>query len=75
MATCILYKPSVKSGPRFYRVEIAMTLFQEVSVMREWGVSGRQGQKALTTFDNLRDASTAADGFRRRAQRRGYGRT
>jgi predicted DNA-binding WGR domain protein len=66
--------PSVKSGPRYYRVEIAMTLFEEVSVMLQWGISGGQGQTKVHTFDNLREASTAADRFRRRAQRRGYAR-
>ncbi|MGR3636572.1 MAG: WGR domain-containing protein [Shimia sp.] len=72
MAICILYKPSRKTRPRFYRVEIAMNLFEEVSVMREWGVAGGQGRSMVSIFGNLREASNAADSYRRRAQRRGY---
>ncbi|KPA20039.1 MULTISPECIES: WGR domain-containing protein [unclassified Shimia] len=72
MAICILYKPSRKTRPRFYRVEIAMNLFEEVSVMREWGVAGGQGRSMVSVFGNLREASNAADSYRRRAQRRGY---
>ncbi|PSL18328.1 WGR domain-containing protein [Shimia abyssi] len=75
MAICILYKPSTKSGPRFYRVEIAMNLFEEVSVFREWGVAGGKGQTLVSIFGNLREASNAADTFRKRAQKRGYERS
>ncbi|CUH51005.1 WGR domain-containing protein [Shimia sp. R11_0] len=74
MATCILYKPSRTTGPRYYRVELAMNLFEEVSVMREWGVSGGKGRTMIRIFGNLREASLAADGYRRRALRRGYAR-
>ncbi|MEP2534332.1 WGR domain-containing protein [Shimia sp.] len=72
MAICILYKPSQKTRPRYYRVEIAMNLFEEVSVMREWGISGGNGQTKIHIFGNLREASNAADLYRLRAQKRGY---
>ena len=72
MGVCILYKPSLKTRPRYYRVEIAMNLFDEVSVMREWGVTGGLGRSMVNIYGNLREASTAADRYRRRAQRRGY---
>ncbi len=72
MAICILYKPSLKTRPRFYRVEIAMNLFEEVSVMREWGVKGGKGRTQINIFGNLREASNAADSFRNRALKRGY---
>ncbi len=75
MAQCILYKPSAKSGPRYYRVEIAMNLFEEVSVLREWGIAGGQGRSMINLFGNLREASTAADDFRNRALTRGYHRS
>ena len=74
MAVCILYKPSHRTRPRYYRVEIAMNLFEEVSVLREWGVAGGQGRMMVNIFGNLREASTAADRFRNRALRRGYAR-
>ena len=74
MAICILYRQSDKHRPRYYRVEIAMNLFEEISVLREWGVSGGKGRTRIDMFGNLREASTAADRYRRRAQRRGYAR-
>ncbi|MBO9395871.1 WGR domain-containing protein [Shimia sp. R9_1] len=75
MAICIMYKPALRTRPRYYRVEIAMNLFEEVSVMREWGVKGGKGRTMISIFGNLRDASLAADGFRRKALRKGYARS
>lgn len=74
MATCLLYRQIPTRMPRFYRVELAMNLFSEVSVLREWGVSGRNGQSAINNFSNLREASVAADRYRNRALKRGYAR-
>jgi len=74
MATCLLYRQIPKRMPRFYRVELAMTLFSEVSVLREWGVSGHNGRCIVDIYSNLRDASTAADKHRNRALKRGYAR-
>ena len=72
MLDVVLYRPSRKARPRFYRVEIAMDLFSEVSVLREWGVKGGAPCETITSFGNLRDASHAADAYRIRAQKRGY---
>lgn len=72
MAICILYKPSTRTSARYYRVEISMTLFEEVSVLREWGISGGQGRRMISSFETLRAASNAADGYRNKALRRGY---
>ena len=74
MATCLLYRQIPARIPRFYRVELAMTLFSEVSALREWGVSGRNGQSIVNIYGNLRDASAAADKHRNRALKRGYAR-
>lgn len=68
MLDVVLYRPSRKARPRFYRVEIAMDLFSEVSVLREWGVKGGAPCETITSFGNLRDASHAADAYRIRAQ-------
>jgi predicted DNA-binding WGR domain protein len=57
---------------RFYRVEVAETLFGDYSVRREWGPRGRQGRQRRAGFSNLRDAVLAADRWRRKAIRRGY---
>ncbi len=51
-----------------------MNLFDEVSVLREWGISGGKGRAIVNIYANLRDASTAADRHRKRAQSRGYAR-
>ncbi len=74
MAVCILYRRKRERRPRFYRVEIAYNLFNEISVMREWGVKGCPGRAMINIYGNLRDASDAADAFRNRAMKRGYAR-
>ncbi len=51
-----------------------MNLFSEVSVVREWGVSGRNGQSVINIYGNLREASVAADKHRNRMIKRGYDR-
>lgn len=74
MATCLLYNNRPARRPRFYRIEIAMNLFSEVSVLREWGIAGGQGRSVINLYGNLREASEAADGHRFRALKRGYDR-
>ena len=74
MAVCILYRHALRRRPRYYRVEWAMNLFNEISVLREWGISGGQGRTMVNIYSNLRDASKAADQLRYRAQKRGYAR-
>lgn len=51
-----------------------MNLFEEVSVLREWGVAGGKGRSMVRIFNNLRDASLAADQYRDGALKRGYAR-
>lgn len=51
-----------------------MNLFSEVSVLREWGVAGGNGQSVINLYGNLREASLAADKHRNRMLKRGYGR-
>ncbi|MBY6066538.1 WGR domain-containing protein [Leisingera aquaemixtae] len=74
MATCLLYRQAPSRQPRFYRIELAMNLFSEVSVLREWGVAGGNGQSVINIYGNLREASLAADKHRNRMLKRGYGR-
>ncbi|MEP3331004.1 WGR domain-containing protein [Sedimentitalea sp.] len=74
MAICLLYRQTPCRAPRFYRVEIAMNLFGEVSVLREWGVTRGRGHGVINVYGNLRDASIAADQHRNRAIGRGYAR-
>ena len=73
MTCCLLYRPSPRCfRPRFYRVEIAMNLLEEVSVLREWGISGGKGQSRIEIYGNLRQASEQADRLRNAALKRGY---
>jgi predicted DNA-binding WGR domain protein len=75
MATCLLYSQAQRRRSRFYRIELALNLFSEVSVLREWGMAGSNGQCAINIYDNLRDASLAADKHRNRMLKRGYARS
>ncbi len=75
MIECLLYRTSHAQRQLFYRVEIAMNLFSEVSVLREWGTAGGRPKAVVQCFGNLREASRAADKHRNRAERRGYLRT
>ena len=75
MAMCILYRRNQNAHSRYYRVEIAYNLFNEISVLREWGIAGGQGRALTNLYGNLRDASCAADAFRNRALKRGYARS
>jgi len=72
MIECWLYRTYPAQRRLFYRVEIAMNLFSEVSVLREWGVAGGQPKAVIQCFGNLREASKMADRYRTRAERRGY---
>ncbi|MGY9037077.1 WGR domain-containing protein [Sulfitobacter sp. M13] len=72
MIECLLYRTNAAQRRLFYRVEIAMNLFSEVSVLREWGVAGGQPKAVVQCFGNLREASKMADRYRNRAERRGY---
>lgn len=72
MLECLMYRQFPASPPAFYRVEIAMNLFDEVSVLREWGRCGTKPRMMVNCFGNLREASVAADRFRNRALKRGY---
>ncbi len=74
MTTCLLYRTTPARPPRYYRIELAMNLFSEVSVLREWGIAGHAGQCVINIYSNLRDASVAADKHRNRMIRRGYDR-
>ncbi|SFT54773.1 WGR domain-containing protein [Sedimentitalea nanhaiensis] len=75
MAICLLYRHNSRRAKWYYRVEIAMNLFSEVSVLREWGMAGGRGQTVINIYGNLREASTAADRHRNRALSRGYARS
>ncbi len=72
MAECFLYRHLPSSPPRFYRVEIAYDLFDDVAVICEWGIVGGHKHRETHSFANLREASQLADGLREDAVQRGY---
>ncbi|MDC0738017.1 WGR domain-containing protein [Cognatishimia sp. SS12] len=72
MAVCLLYRQNAARRPRFYRVEIAYDLFDNITVFLEWGIAGRKGKALSKTFGNLREASLEADRRRQRALKRGF---
>ena len=72
MAECFLYRHLPSSPPRFYRVEIAYDLFDDVAVICEWGVVGGLNHRETHRFANLREASHLADGLREDAVQKGY---
>ncbi|MBI1493798.1 WGR domain-containing protein [Halocynthiibacter styelae] len=75
MAVCFLQRaPTLKGGPRFYRIAIEGNLFGEWSVVFEWGICGCRGTRRIKLFNDLRAASLAADVSRNRMLSRGYDR-
>ena len=71
MIDVLLYRTG-QDRPRFYRVEIAMNLFAEASVIVEWGLKGGKPRSSISCHGDLRAASHAADRYRTRALKRGY---
>ena len=57
---------------RYYCVDIAPTLFGDVSVVRTWGRIGTQGRTSIETLPTLEDAENAASRALRQKMRRGY---
>jgi len=73
MTQCLLFKLNpLKSTARYYRVEICANLFDEFSVLREWGMRGGKGQQVINLFPDLMSASHAADRLREEKLRKGY---
>jgi len=50
MAICLLYAQSETTPARYYRIELAMNLFSEVSLLREWGHPGDDGHQVINSL-------------------------
>lgn len=61
-----------RSLARFYRLEVAPTLFGEWSLRRIWGRIGTEGRARLETYPTRADALDAAARIERLRHRRGY---
>jgi len=57
---------------RFYRVDIAPTLFGEACVLRTWGRIGTHGRTSIETWESAAKAEKAAFLTLRQKARRGY---
>jgi predicted DNA-binding WGR domain protein len=57
---------------RFYMLCIQPTLFGEVSLIRNWGRIGTNGQTMVQTFDGSVEADEAFGQIERAKRRRGY---
>jgi len=57
---------------RFYCVDVAPTLFGEVSVLRTWGRIGTHGRMSLETCATPDEAETVAARTLRQKAQRGY---
>ncbi|MGL4239180.1 WGR domain-containing protein [Tabrizicola sp.] len=57
---------------RFYCIDVAATLFGNVSVLRTWGRIGTNGRTSIETCASLEEAEKAASQILRRKMRRGY---
>lgn len=73
MPSCLLHKTNpIRDTTNFYRVEICANLFQEFSVLREWGRVGYNGRQMIQLFPDLVAASSAADRLRIAKIKGGY---
>lgn len=57
---------------RFYHIDVAPTLFGEVSVLRSWGRIGTHGRTSIETCVTPEKAESAASRTLRQKVRRGY---
>jgi len=57
---------------RFYRIDLAPTLFGEVAVLRQWGRIGTNGRTTIETWPSINEAQHSADRTLRQKSRRGY---
>ena len=57
---------------RFYCIDVAATLFGDVSVLRTWGRIGTHGRTSIETCASVEEAERAASQTLRRKMRRGY---
>lgn len=57
---------------RYYVLSLEPSLFGDVTLTREWGRIGRQGQRRIELFENQSRAVEALETWLQRKRRRGY---
>lgn len=74
MVLAHLYRISPEANmARYYSIDLAPTLFGEISVLRRWGRIGTRGQTRIETWLSMIEAEAAANRVLRQKSRRGYG--
>ena len=73
MALALLHRIDPDANmARFYCIEVAATLFGDVSVLRTWGRIGTHGRTSIETCASIEEAERAASQTLRQKMRRGY---
>jgi predicted DNA-binding WGR domain protein len=73
MVLAHLHRINVRSNmARFYHVDVALTLFGEVSVLRTWGRIGTRGRTAIETCATMDEVDLRAMKTIKAKLRRGY---
>lgn len=57
---------------RFYCIDLAVTLFGEVTVLRRWGRIGTCGRTSFETWPSASEAEASANRTLQQKSRRGY---
>ena len=68
----LLRRDPERNMARFYQVDVAPTLFDEVSVMRSWGRIGTRGRTVVETWATGEGADAAKSKTIRAKLKRGY---
>jgi predicted DNA-binding WGR domain protein len=57
---------------RFYRIDLQLTLFGKMSVLRSWGRIGTQGRGMMVTYEDAAQATEAFLKLDKKKRCRGY---
>jgi predicted DNA-binding WGR domain protein len=73
MALAHLYRIDPETNmARFYCIDVAVTLFGDVSVLRTWGRIGTHGRASIETCASFEEAERAVSRTLRKKTQRGY---
>jgi predicted DNA-binding WGR domain protein len=73
MAVFLRKVDAEKNMARFYSIDIAPTLFGDVSVLRSWGRIGTNGRMSVETCATMDEVEQRAMKTMKAKLRRGYG--
>jgi predicted DNA-binding WGR domain protein len=63
---------SSRNMARFYRLELSLTLFGEMVLIRRWGRIGTEGRRQESLLADPSDGMRSLQEWRQKKQRRGY---